>query len=194
MTDPKRTSPHKALGLWTCTALVVGNMIGSGIFLLPASLAAFGGISLLGWVFTAAGACVLALLFAGLAKTVPKAGGPYAYSRAGLGDFAGFLVAWGYWISLLTGNAAIAVAMVSYSTVFWPRLTSPVVGGLVAIAVIGVLTLVNIRGVREAGRLALVTTVLKIVPLIAVTVFGLFYFEAENFRPLNLSGDSNLPR
>ena len=127
------SQPRKALGLWTCTALVVGNMIGSGIFLLPASLAIYGGISLAGWVFTAAGAWVLALLFAGLAKTVPRAGGPYAYSRAGFGDFAGFLVAWGYWISLLTGNAAIAVAMVSYSTVFWPALENPLAGGATAV-------------------------------------------------------------
>lgn len=184
-------TPRRSLGLWTCTALVVGNMIGSGIFLLPASLAVYGGISLAGWVFTAAGAWVLAVLFAGLARTVPRAGGPYAYSRAGFGDFAGFLVAWGYWISLLTGNAAIAVAMVSYSTVFWPALENPFVGGATAIGVIALLTLVNVRGVRNAGRLALVTTILKVLPLIAVTVFGLFHFNAANFSPLNLSDQSD---
>lgn len=151
----KRT---KALGLWTCTALVMGNMIGSGIFLLPASLAVYGGISLLGWLFTAAGAWMLALLFAGFARTLPRAGGPYAYSRAGLGDFAGFLVAWGYYISLLTGNAAIAVAMVSYASVFWPQLSAnPALGALTAIGAIGLLTAINVRGVKAAGIVQLVT-------------------------------------
>ncbi len=184
-------SPAKALGLWTCTALVVGNMIGSGIFLLPAALAVYGGISLLGWLFTAAGAWMLALLFAGFARTLPRAGGPYAYSRAGFGDFAGFLVAWGYYISLLTGNAAIAVAMVSYASVFWPVLTSSQAAGAVtAIGVIFVLTAVNVRGVREAGIVQLVTTILKVTPLIAVTIFGLWQLEPEHFSPLNLSEES----
>lgn len=181
----------KALGLWTCTALVVGNMIGSGIFLLPASLAGYGGISIAGWIFTAAGAWILALLFAGFAKVIPRAGGPYAYSRAGFGDFGGFLVAWGYYISLLTGNAAIAVAMVSYASVFWAPLgDSPFLGASVAISAIALLTVVNMRGVREAGITQLVTTILKVVPLVAVTLFGLAQFQPENFRPFNLSDES----
>ena len=78
----------KALGFWRSTALVVGNMIGSGVFLLPASLAAYGGISILGWLFTATGAMLLALVFAHLGRTVPRAGGVYAYTRIGFGDFA----------------------------------------------------------------------------------------------------------
>lgn len=185
------SQPAKALGLWTCTALVMGNMIGSGIFLLPASLAVYGGISLLGWLFTAAGAWLLALVFAGLARNMPAAGGPYAYSRAGLGDFAGFLVAWGYYISLLTGNAAIAVAMVSYASVFWPALSaSPVLGAATAMAAIALLTAVNIRAVRGAGILQLVTTVLKVTPLLAVTLFGLGSLEWGHFEPFNLSEQS----
>lgn len=184
-------TPAKALGLWTCTALVIGNMIGSGIFLLPASLAVYGGISLLGWLFTSAGAVALALLFAGLASTAPRAGGPYAYSRAGFGNFAGFLVAWGYYISLLTGNAAIAVAMVSYASVFWAPLgSSPILGAVTAMAAIALLTLVNVRGVRNAGILQLVTTILKVTPLLAVILFGLWHFDIGNFKPFNQSGES----
>lgn len=183
--------PAKALGLWTCTALVMGNMIGSGIFLLPASLAVYGGISLLGWLFTAAGAWLLALVFASLARSMPAAGGPYAYSRAGLGDFAGFLVAWGYYISLLTGNAAIAVAMVSYASVFWPVLSaSPATGAATAMGAIALLTAINMRAVRGAGIVQLVTTVLKITPLLAVTIFGLGSLELDHFQPFNLSGQS----
>ena len=81
------------IGLWIATALVVGNMIGSGVFLLPASLASFGGISILGWLFTSAGAIMVALMLARLARMMPAAGGPYAYTRRGVGDMAAFLVA-----------------------------------------------------------------------------------------------------
>ena len=91
---PETTSSNKhALGLWTSTALVVGNMIGSGVFLLPAALAVYGGISILGWLFTSTGAILLALVFSKLSRMVPKADGPYAYTRRGFGDFTGFLVA-----------------------------------------------------------------------------------------------------
>ncbi len=108
------------IGLWTSTALVVGNMIASGVFLLPASLAAYGSVGLLGWIGSSAGAIVLALLFSNFSRLMPEAlGGPYAYSRTGLGDFAGFLVAWGYWISIWCTNAAISVAFTSYMTVFF---------------------------------------------------------------------------
>jgi amino acid transporter len=94
---------------------VVGNMVGSGIFLLPASLAqAAGPISILGWVFTGAGAMLLALVFAKLGRAFPRTGGPYAYAREAFGDFVGFQT-WGYWIAVWAGNAAIAVAFVGYA-------------------------------------------------------------------------------
>src|SRR6476469_11115374 len=103
-------------------ALVMGNMIGSGIFLLPASLAAFGGAGLMGWVVSAAGSILLALVFARLSRVNPAAGGPYAFTRLAFGDLAGFLVAWGYWISTCCGNAAIALACVGYLEPFAPTL------------------------------------------------------------------------
>ncbi len=104
------------------TALVVGNMIGSGIFLLPASLGPFGAVSIVGWLVSAAGATLIALVFARLSRIVRKSGGPYTFTREGFGDFPGFLVAWGYWISIWTTNAAIAVAFVSYLSFFWSAL------------------------------------------------------------------------
>ncbi|WP_207946787.1 amino acid permease [Actinomadura sp. 7K507] len=113
---------RRRLGLWMATALVVGNMIGSGVFLLPSSLAAYGPISLVAWVFTAAGAILLALVFARLARAYPKTGGPYAYARKAFGDFVGFQTAWGYWIAIWAGNAAIAVAFVGYLAHFWDAL------------------------------------------------------------------------
>jgi APA family basic amino acid/polyamine antiporter len=167
-------------------------MIGSGVFLLPASLAVYGGISVVGWLVTATGALLLALVFARLSRVMPTAGGPYAYSRRGFGDFAGFLVAWGYWISIWTSNAAIAVAFVSYLTVFWPALaTSGILAASVALVAIWSLSWVNSAGVRNAGWVQLVTTVLKLVPLLTIAALGLFFFNLDHFYPFNLSGGSN---
>ena len=179
------------LGLWMCTALVIGNMIGSGVFLLPASLAPFGGISILGWLVSAGGALCLALVFARLSAIMPRVGGPYAYAREGFGDFAGFWVAWSYSISVWTTNAALVVAFVSYSTVFWPTLgTSPALAAATALVTLWALTFVNTYGVREAGQVQLVTTILKLLPLAAIGAFGFFSFEPEHFRPFNPSGAS----
>ena len=101
--------PADKIGLWTCTALVVGNMIGSGVFLLPATLSVYGTISLFGWVGSSVGAIALAVLFSRLSKMVRNSiGGPYAYTREGMGEFAAFLVAWGYWFSIWCTNAAVA--------------------------------------------------------------------------------------
>ncbi len=117
-----RAAAVASIGLATAIAFVVGNMIGSGVFLLPSSLAAAAGpVSLVGWVFTGAGAVLLALVFANLGRAFPAAGGPYAYTHRAFGDFVGFQTAWGYWIAVWAGNAAIAVAFVGYLGVLWPQ-------------------------------------------------------------------------
>lgn len=174
----------RTLGLWTCVSLVAGNMIGSGIFLLPSSLAPYGRISLLGWLITSAGAVALAVVFSRLASRTPAAGGPYAYARATFGDFAGFIVGWGYWISILATNAALAVAFVSYLTRFFPALSGDrLAAAAVALGAVWFLTFVNALGVRAGGRMQVLTTVLKIAPLVAIALFGLAHFNAANFEP-----------
>ncbi|WP_299706401.1 amino acid permease [uncultured Tateyamaria sp.] len=176
------------LGLIACTALVVGNMIGSGIFLLPSALAAYGSISLAGWLVTAAGALVLALIFGRLARIAPRTGGPYAYVRDGFGDFAGFLVAWGYWIALWSGNAAIAVAFAGYLGFLLPDVgASPLASVAAALGAIWLLTWLNIRGVREAGIVQILTTGMKLFPLLALIVLGVAYIDPGNFTPVNTS-------
>lgn len=181
----------RALGLWRSTALVLGNMIGSGVFLLPASLALFGGISIFGWAISSAGAIVLALTFARWGRIMPKVGGPYAYTRRGFGEFAAFLVGWGYWISIWCGNAAIATAFVGYLGVFLPAVSGdPALAALTAVGAIWLLSWVNARGVREAGIVQVATTALKLLPLVAIGTLGLVYFEAGNLRPFNVSGES----
>ena len=183
----------KKLGLWMVTALVVGNMIGSGIFLLPASLGPYGGISIVGWIVSAVGATLVALVFARLSRRFRKSGGPYTFTREGFGDFPGFLVAWGYWISIWTTNAAIAVAFVSYLTLFFPPLASSnALAAGVGLAAIWLLTWVNVRGVHAAGVVQLVTTVLKLIPLVFIATFGLAFVNFDNFVPFNPSGRSPL--
>ncbi|WP_290687787.1 MULTISPECIES: amino acid permease [unclassified Haematobacter] len=186
-------SQQPGLGLVACTALVVGNMIGSGIFLLPASLARIGPISLVGWVLTSLGALVLALIFGRLSRLVTKTGGPYAYAETAFGEFMGFLIAWGYWIALWTGNAGVAVALAGYVGFLFPAVAESATYSLaVALVSIWVLTLVNIRGVQEAGFVQIVTTVLKLVPLVLIGVLGLFWIDGRNFAPVNVSDQSNI--
>ena len=168
-------------------------MIGSGIFLLPASLAYYGGISIIGWIVSAIGALLLAKVFATLSVKYPQSGGPYIYAKAGFGDFAGFLVAWGYWISICATNAAITVAMLSYLTVFFPILaSSSILSILLGLSTIWGLTWVNIQGIKKAATLQLVTTIMKVVPLILIAIVGLFYIDFNHLTPFNVSGKSNL--
>jgi APA family basic amino acid/polyamine antiporter len=189
----ENTSKNK-LGLWSSTSLVVGNMIGAGVFLMPAALASYGSISLLGWVFSAIGSFFLARVFSNLSKLMPSAtGGPYAYTRAGLGDFAGFLVAWGYWISVSCANAAITISLVSALSTFFPALAGNAVASvLTGLAAIWLLTWINSRGIVLSGKLQLITTGLKLIPLLIIALGGLFFIKSANFLPFNSSGGSML--
>ena len=184
----------KQLGLWTSTSLVVGNMIGAGVFMMPAALAKFGGISLLGWVCSALGAFLIAKVFAHLSKLLPAAdGGPYAYSQKGLGDFAGFLVAWGYLVSVWCSNAAITVSFISAMSSFIPALaTNPYLAIGVGLATIWFLSWINSLGILTSGILQLITTILKIVPIVLIGLVGLFYMQWNNFLPFNASGTTTI--
>ena len=187
------SSSNKKIGLITSTALVVGNMIGAGIFILPASLSKYGGISLLGWVFTASGALILAKIFSNFSKIiVNKSGGPYLYSKQGFGDFIGFLVAWGYWISTWISNAAIAIAIIGALSFFFPILqTNSVLAVSIGLSMIWFFTWINSKGIRATGKIQVITTVLKLLPLVFVIIFGVFFFSLDNFPKFNMTGESN---
>ena len=127
---------------------------------------------------------LLALVFANLGRALPRTGGPYAYARRAFGDFIGFQTAWGYWIAAWAGNAAIAVAFVGYPAVFWPQLGTSNAARRARrrsadLAADGV----NILGARECGRVQLVTTVLKFVPLAVIGIIGLFFVHGGNYTP-----------
>ncbi len=187
-------SPRPLLGFWMCVALVVGNTIGSGVFLLPASLAPFGLNSVVAWGFTASGAIALAIVFARLSRAYPQAGGPYAYVHVAFGPLIAFIVAWGYWISIWVGNVSIATAAVSYLSPLMPWIAEkPGASALVTLLLLWLLTLVNWHGIKASGWVQAVTTVLKILPLLAVAALGLVSVRSSTAGaalhiPLSLSG------
>jgi basic amino acid/polyamine antiporter, APA family len=191
---PGLNTSEKKLGLLSCTSLVIGNMIGSGIFLMPAALAAFGAISLWGWFFSTTGAILLAKVFSNVSSLLPLSdGGPYAFSKKGLGNFAGFLVGWGYWISVLATNAAITVSLVGGLSTFFPVLqTNNLLAIIVGLSSIWLFTWINTLGVAASGKMQIVTTLLKIIPLILVGFVGIFYIKLDNFTPFNASGTNNI--
>lgn len=177
---------QRCLGFWRSWALAVGIMIGNGIFLLPAVLAPYGSLSLLGWIFAGGGTLLIVLMLGSLAKRIPKLGGPYAYTREAFGDLPGFLVAWGYWISIWTASAAGAVAFTGYFSVFVPQVTSqPIMGGMAAILIIWLITGINIAGVKSAGIFQLITTLLKLLPLFLIAGGGLLLGDVTDIPASN---------
>ena len=173
----------KQLGFWMCLALVIGNMIGSGVFLLPASLAPYGLNSVLGWVLTAIGSLLLASVFSVLSRAFPNEHGPYAYTRMAFGDLIGFIVAWGYWVAVWVGNAAVATASVSYLSNLMPWIaTMPGASTAVTLLLVWLFTAINLRGARETGAVQILTTILKLLPLLAVAGLGVFLFATGDTR------------
>lgn len=167
----------RQLGFWMCLALVVGNMIGSGIFLLPANLAPLGLNAIWGWVLTIGGAMCLAGVFAALAKAIPEASGPYDYVAKALGAPPAFLVMWSYWISTWVTNSAIAIAAVSYLSTLAPGFfAAPGVAPILAIGFVVLFTAVACTGAHVSGRVQILTSVLKIMPLLAAMVIALIVF------------------
>ncbi|NJR79235.1 amino acid permease [Sphingomonas corticis] len=165
-----KAGSSRALGFWGALALVMGNLIGSGIYLLPATLAPLGANATWGWVMTIAGAMALSFVFARLAARVPRAGGPYAYADAAFGPAVGFATAWSYWTLIWAGNGAVAVAVVSALSFAFPALAPH--AAIVAVAIVWLMVLVNVRGVEAAARVQVATMALKLVPLAGVALLA----------------------
>ncbi|MFC3714383.1 amino acid permease [Sphingoaurantiacus capsulatus] len=179
------------LGLGLATMLVAGNMIGSGIYLLPASLALIGGISLAGWAVAAVGALLLAAVFGWLAVLRPGADGLAGLVGEQLGRLVGFQTAQFYWLNAWIGNIAIAVAVTGYLAFFFPALRGTWPGAVTTAAMIWVATIINIVGVRFAGRFDGLTLIVGLVPIVAVGVFGWLWFDPALFAAAwNVSGSA----
>jgi APA family basic amino acid/polyamine antiporter len=181
-----------ALGLTSATGLVIGSIVGTGVFTMPAVLAGAGTMSILVLAVIAVGAMLLAILFGQLTKRVPNSdGGVYAYSRHEFGDFAGYLVGWCYWIQTWAGNAAIVASWVFYVDALLD-LRNPAGMTNWAIALVGlwIPAVINLAGVRQMAWFQNVTVVLKFLPLVFVGVVGWFFVKSANFGPFNASGGS----
>ncbi|MFF8810781.1 amino acid permease [Streptomyces pactum] len=189
---PAPSGTARRFGLPTATALVMGNIIGGGIFLLPASVAPYGTVSLLAFAVLTVGAVALALVFGRLARRDPRTGGPYVYAREAFGDFAGFLSAWSYWTMSWVSNAALAVAVVGYVHVLFPGHGNGATDLTVALLALWLPTLANLAGTRWVGAVQLVSAVLKFLPLLFIAVAGLFFFDAGNLGSFTEGGGSPL--
>jgi APA family basic amino acid/polyamine antiporter len=163
---PAEALEARQLGFWKCLALVIGNIVGAGVFLLPASIAPFGANNAVGWPLAIGGALCLAFVLARLAGRIT--GGPYEYVRRAFGPEAGFLVMWTYWTSIWTANATLAIAAVSYASSLFPALGVAPLPPILAVACLWAFTLINLRGAGIAGSVQVLTTVLKLLPLVAV--------------------------
>ncbi len=167
------------IGFWTCTALVIGNTIGIGIFLMPAVLAPYGLNALLGWGVTALGCATLAGVYARLARDFPNPDGPYGYIRSTQGEAAAFLAAWCYWVSLWITNATLAVGVVGYLQAAAPGLVGLAPAPVIALGLLWLFVVINLFGVRGSGPVQIATTALKLVPMAAVILLGLWLLVSE---------------
>jgi len=165
----------RALGLLMCTALVVGNTIGVGIFMLPASLAPYGLNAVPGWLITTVGCIFIAWVFAGLARAFPQDDGPYAYSSRALGSGVAFVLMWSYWISTVVTNAVLATGTVGYLSSFFPALASNhLLAAVTAVALVWLFVMINVRGARTAGWVQVWSTVLKLLPQLGIVALGVW--------------------
>jgi basic amino acid/polyamine antiporter, APA family len=182
----------RQFGLPAAMALIVGSIIGVGVFNLPTSLAFYGPITLASMALTTVGALALAVLFAALSRRLPADGGPYAYARVAFGNPLGFANAWSYWITAWAGNAAIAVGWVLYVEHFVNTGHDRLFSVLLVLVGLWIPAAVNLSGVKNMGSVQVVTTVIKFAVLAFVSIVGLFYIQAANLTPWNVSGESTM--
>lgn len=186
-------SESNKIGLLPAILMVAGNMMGSGVFMLPANLAGIGSIAIIGWLITVVGAIALGLVFAKLTEVTTAAGGPYAYARKAFGDYMGYQTNLVYWLANVIGNVGLAVAGLGYLTPFFPALRDPLVMALAQIAVIWFFTYANILGPRVVGRMQGITTTVALFPIVGVALLGWFWFNPETYMEgWNVSGESSL--
>lgn len=173
-------SSAKKIGLFACTGVVAGNMMGSGIALLPANLASIGGIAIWGWIISIIGAMSLAYVYARLATKNPQQGGPIAYAGE-ISPAFGFQTGVLYYHANWIGNLAIGITAVSYLSTFFPVLNDPVPAGIACIAIVWVFTFVNMLGGTWVSRLTTIGLVLVLIPVVMTAIVGWHWFDAATY-------------
>jgi len=175
----------RALGLTMTTALVVGNTIGVGIFMLPASLAPYGMNAVPAWLITSIGAIFIAWVFAGLSRAFPDDDGPYAYTTRAFGGAVAFVLMWCYWVSTVVTLPVLATGAVGYLSSFFPVLeANHALAAVTALAILWLFVLVNLRGARTAGWVQVLTTILKLVPQLGIILLGIWALFTPHAQPL----------
>jgi len=170
----------RKIGFWAVFALVTGSQIGSGVFMLPASLAPYGFYGMLGWLISGCGAIALALVFAQLCAWFPQTGGPHVYAQHAFGKSVAFFTGWTYWVISWISTTVVIIASIGYLTPLIGSHSSFVNVGL-EIALLMIVTALNFRGVKAAGSTEFLLTLLKLVPLALIPFLALFYFDSANF-------------
>lgn len=180
---------QKKMGFWSVMSLVAGSQIGTGIFLLSASMAPLGAAGVSSYLVTATGALLLALVFARLCAHIPRSGGPHVFIEQAFGRTAGFFAAWTYWVISWLSTPMVVISVITYLTPLWGDLSS---GASLAlqVGVLAAMTALNLYGVRSAGLVEVVFTLLKLVPLLIVPLAGLFFMQASHFVPFNPTSES----
>lgn len=170
----------KKIGFWTVFGIVTGSQIGTGIFMMPGTLAQFGYYSIIGWLIACIGAISLAYVFANLCSLYPKIGGPHAYVKEALGDNLAFFTGSTYWIISWVSSSVVVIATVSYAKPMIPDYSQDFYLGLQIFFVL-LVTLINFYGVRFAGFIEMILTVFKFIPLILIPILAIWKFDINNF-------------
>ena len=174
-------SSVKKIGLFACTGVVAGNMMGSGIALLPANLASIGSIALWGWGISLLGAVSLAYVYARLAIRNPQQGGPIAYAGE-ISPAFGFQTGVLYYHANWIGNLAIGITAVSYLSTFFPVLSQPIPAGIACIVIVWVFTFINMLGGSWVSRLTTIGLVLVLIPVVLTAVVGWHWFDVAIYK------------
>ena len=179
---------HRVIGFWKGWSIAVGCAIGSGIFMMPTMLAPYGLLGFGGWLVAGAGSILVALTMARLVKRIPKTGGPYVYVNEGLGKFSGFIIAWTYWVACVSAIAGISIAFVGYLGFFLPQIANSQINALLAsLLLIWIIVFLNIRSLENSSKFQLISTLLKLLPLIFIVLLGASNFNVNNLPELNPS-------
>jgi len=191
------SNQHRVIGFWRGWSIAVGCAIGSGIFMMPTILAPYGMLGFFGWLIAGLGSILVALTMAQLVIRMPKTGGPYVYVNEALGSFSGFIIAWTYWIACISAIAGISIAFVGYLGFFIPKISdSPILSLIVSLLLVWAVVLLNIKSIENSSRFQLISTLLKLLPLLLIiflgasnlTVSNLPEFNPTSLHPLSLLG------
>ena len=179
---------NKVIGFWRGWSIAVGCAIGSGIFMMPTLLAPYGMLGLSGWLIAGGGSILVALTMSRLVRRIPKTGGPYVYANEGLGNFAGFIIAWTYWVACISAIAGISIAFVGYLGFFIPSITESSILSLISsLILVWAIVMLNIRSLENSSKFQVISTLLKLLPLIFIIALGVTNFDVANLPALNPS-------